>query len=69
MYQTDFNAEREAREKLAGEKAEMAERIRLLQRRVQELESGGARGASSNAEQNTQDNTPKVNIQRACARP
>ena len=30
MYQADFNAERQAREKIAGEKADLVEEIRRL---------------------------------------
>ena len=30
VYQSDFNAERQAREKIAGEKADLAEEIRRL---------------------------------------
>ncbi|XP_068083261.1 optineurin isoform X2 [Anabrus simplex] len=37
VYQSDFNAEREARENLAGEKERLAEDLRLLQRRNQQL--------------------------------
>ncbi|PNF21819.1 hypothetical protein B7P43_G08459 [Cryptotermes secundus] len=37
VYQSDFNAEREARENLAGEKERLAEDLRHLQRRNQQL--------------------------------
>lgn len=37
VYQSDFNAEREARESLAGEKDRVAEDLRHLQRRNQQL--------------------------------
>ncbi|PSN31802.1 hypothetical protein C0J52_22316 [Blattella germanica] len=37
VYQSDFNAEREARENLAGEKERLAEDLRDLQRRNQQL--------------------------------
>ena len=33
MYQADFNAERAAREKIAGEKADLEEQIRKIQQR------------------------------------
>ena len=47
LYQTDFNAEREAREKLVGEKEEMAEQVRALQRRIKELEGNNPGKPSS----------------------
>ncbi|CAG2061371.1 unnamed protein product, partial [Timema podura] len=37
VYQSDFNAEREARERLVGEKDQLAEDLRHLQRRNQQL--------------------------------
>ena len=38
MYQSDFNAERQAREKIAGEKADLAEEVR----RLKNAQSGGS---------------------------
>ena len=32
VYQSDFNAERQAREKIAGEKADLVEEIRRLKK-------------------------------------
>ena len=37
MYQSDFNAEREAREKIVGEKESLAEDLRDLQMRNERL--------------------------------
>jgi hypothetical protein len=37
VYQSDFNAEREARQNLAGEKERLAEDLRHLQHRNQQL--------------------------------
>ncbi|XP_063238908.1 NF-kappa-B essential modulator isoform X1 [Bacillus rossius redtenbacheri] len=37
VYQSDFNAEREGRERLAGEREQLVEELRLLQRANQEL--------------------------------
>lgn len=38
MYQSDFIAERECRERLAGEKEQLAEDLRRLHRRNRELQ-------------------------------
>ena len=37
MYQSDFNAERAAREKIAGEKADLEETIRKIQLKQSQL--------------------------------
>lgn len=63
LYQTDFNAEREAREKLVGEKEEMAEQVRALQRRIKELEGSNPAKPSSSSEEpaaSASAPTPKV---------
>lgn len=38
MYRSDFIAERECRERLAGEKEQLAEDLRRLHRRYRELQ-------------------------------
>ncbi len=37
MYQADFNAERAAREKIAGEKSDLEEQVRRIQQRQAQL--------------------------------
>ena len=37
VYQSDFNAERSAREKIAGEKADLEEEVRKIRQRQQQI--------------------------------
>ena len=37
VYQSDFNAERAAREKIAGEKADLEEEVRRIRQRQQQI--------------------------------
>ena len=47
MYESDFKDEREAREKLVGEKEKMAEQIRILQTKLENLNSEKEEGNSN----------------------
>ena len=45
VYQSDFNAEREARERIAGEKADLVEEMKKLQKKLRQAEVQAGAGA------------------------
>ncbi len=47
LYQTDFEAERAARQNLAGEKDVLAQQVRLLKRQMENLQSSRPSSAAS----------------------
>lgn len=51
MYQSDYKEEREAREKIVGEKEKLAEDVRLLKAMVAQLENQLASGSRTTEEE------------------
>ena len=47
LYQTDFEAERSARQNLAGEKDILAQQVRVLKRQMENLQSSRPSSAAS----------------------
>lgn len=47
LYQADFEAEREARQQLAGEKETLTQEIRVLKRQLEETSCNGGASTSS----------------------
>ena len=55
VYQSDFHAEREARERIAGEKADLIEEVKKLPKRVGGGGGGGRAGAEEHGRADLRD--------------
>lgn len=60
VYQSDFNAEREARERIAGEKGDLMEQVQKLHKRLKIAEASGGVQPNKEAGQSTLNTGPDL---------
>lgn len=60
VYQSDFNAEREARERIAGEKGDLMEQVQKLQKRLKIAEAAGGLQDNKEAGQSALNTGPDL---------